>query len=64
MNDLSLKIIKDEYKKEREKTLTSDFSIENFQKRNEEKLQKIKKWKSTQKFVSSFEDYLDGDKND
>lgn len=27
------------------------------------KKKKIKKWESTQKFVSSFEDYSDGDKN-
>ena len=64
MNDLSLKIIKDTYKKEKEKTLKNDFSVEDFQKRNEEKLQKIKEWESTQKFVSSFEDYSNGDKND
>ena len=62
MSDLSLKAIKEEYEIERQKDEV--FNMESFLKRNEEKLQKVKEWEKTQKFVSSFEDHSNGDKND
>lgn len=60
MSNIDFKKMKKEFDYEKEK---NNFSVEDFLKENEEKLQKIKEWESTQKFVSSFEDYSDGDKN-
>lgn len=60
MSNIDFKKMKKEFDYEKEK---NNFSVEDFLKKNEEKLQKIKEWENTQKFVSSFEDYSDGDKN-